>query len=236
MSLLFDLNFIFPFLNLKSKCVIRTVVLRDSLTCPGTSSPCLPDIGLLPGEEPWKTPSWRLVLLLGWIFYSSVKCKTLPFRKNSCTMLIEHLRSCGLQDSVSPVELSSARQPFSAPSAALHTRGVNLLASQSDPGRPWFLLPVTCSAAQATEPARIRRKINFVRQYISHHRCPQIYSLALLPCQCTLPICHWGQPSLAFRLCGCWEILGSRPQLHSDLLVFLRQVQHILGLLYSNWK
>lgn len=147
-------------------------------------TPCLPKIGLLPGEEPWKSPSWRLVFLLGWSFYSSVKWETLPFRKNSCTVLIEHLRSCGLQDPASPVELSFAQQPFLAPSAALHTRGGDLMASQSDPGRPWFLLPVTGSAAQVNEPAKTTKEINcftflMSSNLISHSVTLSMYAASL---------------------------------------------------------
>lgn len=64
----------------------------------------------------------------------------------------------GFRNSVSPAEFSSVQQPSSALSVVPHTRGADLLASQSGSDKPQSLFPKACSAAQGIEPAHKRKE------------------------------------------------------------------------------
>lgn len=60
----------------------------------------------------------------------------------------------GLENSVSPAELSSGQQSFSAPSVVPRIAGADLLDSQSGSGMPRSQIPKACSAAQVIGPVQ----------------------------------------------------------------------------------
>lgn len=107
---------------------------------------------------------------------------------------------CGLEDSVSPAELSSGQRSFSAPSAVLHIRGVNLLAFQSGSGRPRSLPPVACSAAPVIEPVRTRKHPLWFQVRLNDNMTP-VHVLTELRLICS----HFSAKMMEEVKCGQFE-------------------------------